>query len=173
MRQICDALNGISIERQFTFQDLYNNTMLRAFPRGSVQTVVGSAVKHGYLSAGVAPGYKKKYIYTKKLNIPEERMSKMMRKEPYTSKKKKESTKTILNENDQTNNGFVRIRIESVRKMEDLIVKQAAKIKELKAVTVRVLDENTKMNKQIRILNDAKAPIDYYDPDLKQYEDAL
>ena len=170
MRQICDALNEFGTGQNFTFQDFYNTIILGGFTKAAVRTVLGSAVKHRYLKSMFIPGQKRKYIYTKVKNIPEEEMVKMMRKDPHVSKKTSTPVSKKAIRPAKMEETHLRVKVSTILRMESLIENQAVTIKALKAENVRFIDENAMLNTQIRILNDTKKLKNYTPPNLIEYE---
>ena len=73
-----------------------------------------------------------------------------------------------------------RVAVDLIKRMEDLIEKQSVTIKNIKMDCARIIDENTELNSQIRVLiRDRDSTIkkvenlQSYTPSLSKYEDQL
>ena len=148
MRQICDVINEMNCGDQFTFKSFMEDQLLHVFKEHSARVIICSAAKQGFLSSRKTP-YSKEHIYTKLKDIPESSMTDLMGHK----KKIKEKETTVINEESVINEDeLVAVPIKDIKNMETLILTQDKKINELRKTMAEFIDENTRLNSEIKLI---------------------
>ncbi len=164
MRQICDAINIQENGSQFTTDGLMSVFSLKDKVNiGTVRQVLAASIRTGYLTSNPvkSPGRGKRVEYTKLHDIPEEDMWKLSSyrtsKRKEEEKKKKKVTPISSIDSESNPEGLtVTTSFDTLKEMEGLIKSQHKRITELKIKQAELLDENTTLSTQLRVLVDEK-----------------
>jgi hypothetical protein len=182
LRKMCDLLNLFAVNEKFTIKDFIElfKDMNNGIPpaEGTMRVLLGRAVRRGYIVSEFIQGTGRKgpnVNYVKLLDVPENLMTTMTRH--HGNRKgdlRKERRKEPILTKFMSDKLVVNVPLKTIKEMENLIIKQDTKIKEMKQAVAELLDENVALTTQNKILNDRiSKEVSFVEIDLQKYQDNL